>query len=435
MVVCKFGGTSLADASQIKKVAAILASDTRRSAVVVSAPGKRTKTDMKITDLLYACEASAARSQPFDKQFAEIRERYLGIVRELGLDPAFIFGQLDEVESLIAAGSGPDYAASRGEYLSALIVAAFLGWTFIDAAEVVVLEEDGTIAEQTYANVAAATSPEGRYVFPGFYGKTRLGKEKTFSRGGSDITGSIVARGMHAELYENWTDVSGVFMADPRIIADAKVIDTMTYREVRELAAVGFNVFHEEAIAPVRDAGIPIRVKNTNHPEAPGTAIVSERDCTAMPLIGVTVKTGYCRLVIEKLMLLRHAGLRERLEATLRTLGVSAEFAAMGIDSVAWFFPSSQVANGLLASIGPLLQKEFGLDTALCETGFALAAVGGEGMNGTAALIAKAWPSLASASVDVLHVSFGVSRTTCLFAIPEGQAITAVKALYDALLR
>ncbi|MDD4841139.1 MAG: aspartate kinase [Sphaerochaetaceae bacterium] len=435
MIVCKFGGTSLCDASQIKKVSSILNSDSRRSIVIVSAPGKRDKTDTKVTDMLYNCHSLAQRAIPFLKQFDEITFRFTSIAKELGVHTDKIEEALNDIAFHIEQGVTADYVASRGEFLNALLISEFLGWELLDAAQLIVINEDGSIDENTYHTIAMAIDPDKKYVFPGFYGSTKEGEIKTFSRGGSDITGSIVARSVGAELYENWTDVSGIFMADPRIISDAKVIDSISYREVRELAAVGFNVFHEEAIAPVRQASIPIRVKNTNRPEDQGTVIVPSREASQNPLAGVTVKTGYCRLSVEKLMLFKQKGIRERLENTLHTMGVFPELSAFNIDSIIWFFPSSQVANGLLESIASLLNKEFALDDAVCETGFALAAVVGEGFGKNIKKISHVYTALQQHSIHVVFSSFGISKTAGIFVVSESQAHDTVKVLYEDLLR
>jgi len=435
MVVCKFGGSSVADADQVKKVAAILKADPRRSVVVVSAPGKRNKADTKITDLLYACEASVQKGLACDEQFALIAQRFTAIAIDLGLSEGFLNEALAEVCRNINAGFGADYAASRGEYLSALLIAAYLGWTFLDAADLVVINDNGTVAEETYAKVAQAIEPGKQYVFPGFYGLSTEGKVKTFSRGGSDISGSIVARAVGAELYENWTDVSGVFMADPRLIPDAKVIKTMTYREVRELAAVGFSVFHEEAIAPVREAGIPIQVKNTNKPNDEGSSIVSSRNASEDPIVGITGKSGYCRLAVAKLLLFKQPGVRARMEDTLRTLGITPEFSLVGIDSMVWFFPVSQISNGQFSAVANLMVGEFKLDSAQCDSGFAVVAITGEALMGSHRMATALGPTLVDNSIDVQFVNIGASPITCLIGVSEPQLHAALTALYNAIIR
>jgi aspartate kinase len=300
--------------------------------------------------------------------------------------------------------------------------------------DLVLINEDGTVAEETYGRIAAVVKDGGRYVVPGFYGSTADGKVKTFSRGGSDISGSIVARALGATLYENWTDVSGVFMADPRLIADAKVITTMSYREVRELAAVGFSVFHEEAIAPVREAGIPIQVKNTNKPQDAGTSIVSSREGMVDPIVGVTGKSGYGRLSVQKLLLFKRTGIRFLMENMLKTLGITPEFTLTGIDSIVWFFPIAQVSGGSISSIGTLLTNQFALDNVQCDSGFAITAITGEGLRKSKRL-ATMMGALFDKSVEVEFVNLGASPITCLIGVPETQMQTAIAAMYDSLIR
>jgi aspartate kinase len=435
MVVSKFGGSSVADADQIRKIAAILRADENRTVVVVSAPGKRSKTDTKVTDMLYDCDALVRKGLPCDELFDKISLRYTSIAKDLGLPADVLEDALAEVGKGIVEGLGADYAASRGEFLSAKLIAAYMGWTFVDALDLVVINDNGTVADETYERIAKVMHENSHYVVPGFYGSTVDGKVKTFSRGGSDITGSIVARALGATLYENWTDVSGVFKADPRIIADAKVINTMSYREVRELAAVGFSVFHEEAIAPVREAGIPIQVKNTNKPQEAGTSIVSNRDVMQDPIVGVAAKGGFCKLSVHKLLLFKRIGVRSLMEDMLKTLGITPEFTLAGIDSVVWYFPVAQVAEGLLASVGQLLTTEFGLDEAVCESGFAVAAVSGEGLMQSKRLAKMLTPSLSEHGIDVQFIALGASPITCLVGIPETQMQNAITIMYDAVIR
>ncbi|MCC6581165.1 MAG: aspartate kinase, partial [Phycisphaeraceae bacterium] len=274
--VCKFGGTSLADANQIRKSRDIVLADPQRRYVVPSAPGKRTKEDQKITDLLYLCHAHAKQGLPVKDVFAVVAGRYRQIVADLKLK-LDIDKHLAIVEKTIAGGASADYAASRGEYLNGLIVADLLGWPFIDAADVIHFDKHGRfLPDVTQDLMSKSLSKHERAVVPGFYGSTSDGQVKTFSRGGSDITGSIVARGASADVYENWTDVSGMLMADPRIVEQPRNIETVTYRELRELAYMGASVLHDEAIFPVRKAGIPVNIRNTNDPKHPGTMIVSE---------------------------------------------------------------------------------------------------------------------------------------------------------------
>jgi aspartate kinase len=262
--VSKFGGTSLADASQFRKVKAIVQADPQRRYIVPSAPGVRSKGDRKITDLLYLCHAHARQSIPFKDVFALIAERYRGIVAELNLR-LDIDSQLHTIERDIASNPSPDYAASRGEYLSALILSELLGFNFVDAAEVILFDSRGSLdLEHSRKALHTRLADAQHAVIPGFYGRPIDGDVKTFSRGGSDVSGAVIAMGVNASVYENWTDVSGLLMADPRIVDNPRVIDTLTYRELRELAYMGATVLHDEAIFPVRTAGIPVNIRNTN---------------------------------------------------------------------------------------------------------------------------------------------------------------------------
>ncbi|MBE6556709.1 MAG: aspartate kinase, partial [Ruminococcaceae bacterium] len=303
--VVKFGGSSLADAEQFRKVADIIHADPARRYVVPSAPGKRFKDDVKVTDMLYHCYELVQKRESIDEYYEKIVDRYMGIIADLGLN-FDIRGELDYVKNAIQHHSGRDYAASRGEYLNSLILAKYIGYDFIDAENVIFFRENGTFDEaKTNEMMRAELKKHERAVIPGFYGVMPNGTIKTFSRGGSDITGSIVARAAEADLYENWTDVSGFMMADPRIIDQPAVIQTITYRELRELSYMGATVLHEDAIFPVRYAGIPINIRNTNAPADDGTMIVSETtEYDAEKVItGVAGKKGFSVITIEKDMM------------------------------------------------------------------------------------------------------------------------------------
>ena len=280
--VVKFGGSSLASAEQFKKVGAIIRADVNRRYVVPSAPGRRFSKDTKVTDMLYHCYATAEAERVFSGELEAIKERYEEIIHGLELDLS-LDAEFAEIEKNFAAKAGSDYAASRGEYLNGIVMANYLGYTFVDAAEVICFTENGEFdAELTNAKMSARLASEERAVIPGFYGAMPDGKVKTFSRGGSDVTGSIVARAVRAALYENWTDVSGFLLTDPRIVEDPAVIPVITYKELRELSYMGASVLHEDAIFPVRKAGIPINIRNTNAPEDPGTMIV-KTTCVKSP--------------------------------------------------------------------------------------------------------------------------------------------------------
>lgn len=430
MIVCKFGGSSVADANQIKKVQSILMSDERRQVAVVSAPGKRNKDDDKITDLLYQCNDLVRKGQSCRQVFNVIAKRFSEIARALGVEEKDFAGKLDEIRYQIDAGRGADYAASRGEYLSAYIISKFLKWEFIDAADVVVINSDSTVNEATYAKLAERIENGKHYVIPGFYGETEQGVLKTFTRGGSDITGAIVSRALSAELYENWTDVSGIYRADPRVVENASVIPAMSYKEVRELSDVGASVFHEEAIAPIYHIGIPINIKNTNKPEDKGTMIVPDPGVTG--LSGVSVRTGLSMINLRKLMLFKKSGMRHALLTMLHIFGIRPCYSLFGIDSIVWFFESKMASDSVCASMCERLKKEYELDSIEVDRGYAIM-----GITGTVDAIGKgcldAVTALAENGIEIVSVNMGASDTSALIGIREEDSQKALKAVYDRL--
>ncbi len=429
MTVSKFGGSSVADAAQIKKVKAILKSDENRTIAIVSAPGKRNKEDEKITDLLYRCNSMVQKGQSCRTVFATIAKRFVGIAKDLKIDEKMVAEKLDDIRCQIDAGRGADFAASRGEYLSAFIISQYLGWEFVDSADIVVINADSTVNETTYAKTAERLAKGGKYVIPGFYGETEQGVLKTFTRGGSDITGAIVARAVGADLYENWTDVSGIFRADPRVVEDAEVIPSLSYKQVRELADVGASVFHEEAIAPVYSSGIPINVKNTNKPEDKGTMIVPDSDVTGP--VGISVRTGLSRLQVRKLMLFKKHGMRHALLTMLHVFGVRPCYSLYGIDSIVWFYESKMASESVSAAMCERLRKEFSLDEIKSDYGHGVIGIVGGDMKIDSYL--GALEALKDAGIEVTSVSAGASDTTVLIGIREGDAQTALKAVYSRL--
>ncbi|MFW6138923.1 MAG: aspartate kinase, partial [Spirochaetota bacterium] len=330
--VCKFGGSSVADADQIKKIEKIIKQDPRRRYIVLSAPGKRHPGDQKITDMLYQCQELAGRGQDITGTFAGIKQRYLDIAAELRVKDE-IEGVLDEIQQNIQSGASRDYAASRGEYLCARMMARYLGAAFIESAKYIRLTSRGGVDQYTYGLLAEKIKGEGMYVIPGFYGGGPDGEVRTFSRGGSDITGAIVARAAGADLYENWTDVSGLLMTDPGIVEAPRPIPEATYREIRELGACGAKVLHEEAIVPLYDQGIPIAIKNTNQPGHPGTTIVETRDTKEAPVAGIAGSTGFRLLTAEK-MLMGKEGYREKLLDLVNQSNIGPVQMSVGVDSV-----------------------------------------------------------------------------------------------------
>ena len=334
--VVKFGGSSLADAEQFRKVAAIIKADPTRRFVVASAPGKRFSADVKVTDMLYRCYEMVRDREDITEYYQKICDRYNGIIKDLGLS-FDISGELEYIRNAIQHHAGRDFAASRGEYLNSLILAKFLGFDFIDAESVVFFRENGVYDDERTNEVLRRELQEHDYaVIPGFYGVMPNGTIKTFSRGGSDITGSIVARAAAADIYENWTDVSGCLMADPRIVKDPQPIKTITYRELRELSYMGASVLHEDAIFPVRNAGIPINIRNTNDPSAPGTMIVASTNeyDTEHVITGIAGKTGFSVINVEKDQMNSEIGFGRRLLDVLEDNDIPFEHLPSGVDTM-----------------------------------------------------------------------------------------------------
>ena len=335
-IVTKFGGSSLANDEQFRKVRSILELEPTRRYLVPSAPGKRFSEDDKVTDLLYLCHSLAAEGKPFGDQFIKIRDRYLSIAQGLHLK-VDIAARLDEVEQGITAGKGRDWCASRGEYLCALLMADYLGWRFVDAADGIVFHDDGTLNdEKTQEKLSAVLSDGQPAVVPGFYGAKENGEVCTFSRGGSDITGALVARAVNADVYENWTDVSGFLMADPRVIDSPAEISSITYKELRELSHMGASVLHEDAMFPVHRAGIPTNIRNTNKPYHPGTMISKNapNELSVPTITGIAGHKGYSVISVEKNMMNSEVGFGRKVLQVLEKYGVSFEHMPTGIDSM-----------------------------------------------------------------------------------------------------
>jgi aspartate kinase len=431
MIVSKFGGSSLADSAQIRKVVEIVTSDERRKVVVVSAPGKRSREDIKITDMLYTCHAEAKAGRSFSGPFSVIRERFLTIVEELGLSPAHIRRELDHIEEQIASGRTPDYAASRGEYLCAVILADYLGWRFVDAEKRIIIQDDGTVDSSSFSLLRDAVTENACCVIPGFYGSAPNGHVRTFTRGGSDITGAIAANAMKAELYENWTDVSGILMADPRIVENPKTISELTYEEARELSSIGAAVFHEEAIAPVRETGIPINIRNTNRPQDPGTMILSHRDSSTQALIGVSGKVGYTRLYVKKLFLHKDPNFFIKMNTILRVYGINPEFSSIGFDSISLFFqngsgmPQEEILTRLLTELEP---DEMSSDARIAMIGLV-----GEGLYDKRGIFAKVSSAIADAGIPARYLNYGGSLITCIIGVDDSDYLNALQAIYSAI--
>nr|WP_234698797.1 aspartate kinase [Poriferisphaera corsica] len=435
--VCKYGGTSLADAKQILKVKSIIDADIDRKFVVPSAPGKRHSEDQKVTDLLYLCHEHAKQGLPFKEVFGLIRNRFEEIIKDLGLDLDFT-AALDQVQVGIAkyADRGPDYAASRGEFLNGQIIAALLGYTFIDAAEVIFFNEKGRLdAAKTYHSVAARTEGVDRAVIPGFYGTDQDGFVKTFSRGGSDVTGAIIARGVNADVYENWTDVSGILAADPRIVEHPKTIESLTYRELRELSYMGASVLHDEAVFPVREAGIPVNIRNTNRPSDDGTLIVSTEKApnTIGSVTGIAGRKDFTIIAIEKAMMNAEIGFGRKMLGILERHGVSFEHMPSSIDTMSIVISDVQL-DGKLETILTEIESECDPDAIEALSNVALIATVGRGMSHTPGMASRIFGALAENKLNIRMIDQGSSELNIIVGVEATDFENAVKAIYSRVI-
>ena len=433
--VLKFGGTSLADAEHFRQVAEIVKADPSRKYVVASAPGKRTGDDTKVTDLLYKCYNLAISDEDITEVFNEIKDRYNSIIADLGLD-LDLSEAFEKIRLAVLHSSGRDYVASRGEYLNAMILAKYLGFSFIDAKKVVLFNEDGTFnSEKTNDVMRDALAKHEHAVIPGFYGSMPNGTIKTFSRGGSDITGSIVARAASASLYENWTDVSGFLMADPRIIHNPRGIKTITYRELRELSYMGATVLHEDAIFPVRYSKIPINIKNTNAPQDRGTFIVPESDeISDYVITGVAGKTGFSAITLEKDMMNSELGIGRKVLQVLEDNGLSYEHFPSGIDTMTAIIST----KALMEKRGEVLAgicKHVNPENIFVEDNMALVAVVGRGMVKAKGTAARIFTALANAGVNIRMIDQGSSELNIIVGIDANDYVTALNAIYNEFVK
>ena len=436
--VVKFGGSSLADANQFRKVADIIKSDAKRRYVVPSAPGKRFSDDIKITDMLYKCCELAGSGIDFSEEFKIIKDRYNGIISELGIDMS-LENEFSEIASELRSRPAKDFAASRGEYLNGKVLAAYLGFNFVDAADVIVFDTKGNLLlDQTVKAVRDRLKGLDNAVIPGFYGRTTEGFIKTFSRGGSDVTGSIIANAVRADIYENWTDVSGFLVADPRIVEDPDVIEVITYRELRELAYMGASVLHEDAIFPVRSAGIPINIRNTNRPQDDGTLIVSDdydfsRESLNRTITGIAGKKGFSSINIEKAMMNNEAGFGMKVLKVLYDNGLSFEHMPSGIDTMSITLSTEKLApvrDKVLAD----LRKAVDPDHLEIEDGLAILAVVGRRMKNTRGTVARIFASMAHARINVKLIDQGSSELNVIIGVSEHDLPEAIRRIYDMFI-
>lgn len=429
--VVKFGGSSLASAEQFEKVGSIIRADRTRKFVVPSAPGKRFPDDNKVTDMLYECYALAEAGKDFSKELRDIRERYDEIIKGLKLDLS-LEKEFEVIEKQFMEKAGSNYAASRGEYLNGVIMAKYLGYEFIDAAEVIFFDENGDFdAGKTNRVLGERLAECKNAVVPGFYGAMPDGTVKTFSRGGSDITGSVVAKAAKVDVYENWTDVSGIMVADPRIIKNPQSIDTVTYKELRELAYMGFNVLHEDAIFPVRQEGIPINIRNTNAPGERGTWIVGSTCQKSKYIItGIAGKKGFCSINIEKDMMNSEIGFGRKVLQAFEENGISFEHVPSGIDTLTVFVHQDEFMSKeqqVVAGIHRLAKP----DSIEIESDIALIAVVGRSMKSARGTAGRIFAALAHNRINVKMIDQGSSEQNIIIGVADDEFEAAIRAIYE----
>ena len=433
--VSKFGGSSLADAGQFAKVREILLSNPSRRYVVPSAPGKRTANDEKITDMLYECHRLAQAGEDFSALFERIADRYRSIADSLSLDVP-----LEELFRTVRAGiensERPDYAASRGEYLNGILLSAYLGWDFIDAADGILFDADGKLDQNATQDALSALLREHEYaVVPGFYGSMPDGTVHTFSRGGSDISGAIVARAAHADLYENWTDVNGCLMADPRIVRDPKPIRHVTYRELRELSYMGASVLHEEAIFPVRMAGIPTNIRNTNAPEEPGTLISHDAEDMDNDYVitGIAGSKDFAIVTVEKAMMNAELGFGRRVLQAVEENGISFEHLPTGIDTMC-VVCHERALEGKRDKLVHRIYELTDPDSVEIHSGLALIATVGRGMVRSKGTSARLFNALQRAGINVRMIDQGSSELNIIVGVDNLDFENAGRAIYRAFV-
>ena len=435
-IVTKFGGSSLADAGQFAKVRSILALDPARRYVVPSAPGRRFKEDEKVTDLLYRCHELAARGEDYQETFDKIAARYMDIAEELGLS-LDLGAVLDEVDERIGAGASADWCASRGEYLGGMLLADYLGWRFFDPAKGILFDETGRFdAERTQVVLSEALADGEPTVVPGFFGSKPNGEVHTFSRGGSDVTGAIVARAVGADMYENWTDVSGFLMADPRVVENPREIRSITYKELRELSYMGASVLHEDAMFPVHKAGIPTNIRNTNLPEHPGTLISLDMpEETDVPTItGIAGHKGFSVIFVEKAMMNSELGFGRKVLSVLEECGISFEHLPTGIDTMSVVVAQDalaphreQVVHRIMEVVEP--------DTLTIHDDMSLIATVGRGMVHNCGTAARLFASMSRAGINVRMIDQGSSELSIIVGVDDKDFESTIRAIYHEFVK
>ncbi|MDX9917775.1 MAG: aspartate kinase [Gudongella sp.] len=433
--VSKFGGSSLADANQFRKVAQIIKSDPTRKYIIASAPGKRSSEDIKTTDMLYKCFDLAQNNESIDEEFANIEYRFTNIIEDLGIGIS-LKEDLENIKGSIAHYVGRDYLISRGEYLNSKILAYYLGYDFIDAEKVIFFHEDGTFdAHTTHKILASVLKNHENAVLPGFYGSMPNGTIRTFSRGGSDITGSIVARAAGADVYENWTDVSGLLMADPRIVKDPKVIKTISYSELRELSYMGASVMHEDAIFPVKESGIAISIRNTDSPDEHGTMIVPFTDVNRDNglITGIAGKKGFSRITVEKDMMNQEVGFGKRVLEILERYNVSFEHLPTGIDTLSVIVNTDSILE-VKDNINIDIYRAVRADNVKFDHNLAMIAIVGRDLINAKGAQMRLFTALYNADINVKMMDQGSSDLNLIIGVDEEDYADAVRAIYDEFI-
>ena len=436
--VAKFGGSSVADGIQLTKTKQIIEQDPDRRYVVVSAPGKRYESDNKITDILYLCKTHIEHNLPYDQLFQVVADRFMAVQINLGVK-VDLLRYFDEIRENLKQNPSADYIASRGEYLNAVLVAAFLGYDFVDTKDLIKFDAKGKLLmTETDEAILAELEKHERAVLPGFYGSLPDGSVKTFSRGGSDITGALVARAMHADVYENWTDVSGFLMADPRIVKNPQQIRKISYKELRELSYMGASVLHEDAIYPARMANVPINIRNTNAPEDPGTMITGESEAYSDEgenriITGIAGSKDFTVVALYKNMMSSERGFVRRILGILDDYDINFEHLPSGIDTVSVVM-SNQAINGRIDEVLDEFRTRLRPDSVDVFENMALVATVGHGMSFRPGVSAKLFTALAEAGVNIRMIDQGSSEMNIIVGVENKDFETAIRAIYQAFV-
>ena len=430
--VAKFGGSSVAGAEQFKKVKRIIEADPSRRLVVVSAAGKRGADDHKLTDLLYLCHAHLTYGVSCGDIMNTIRQRFVDIRNELGLHYD-VEGEFDALSARLSRDMSVDELVSRGEYFTARLMAEYLGFTFVDAASCIFFGFDGQIdREKTDSTIAAALKANGKILIPGFYGRLPTGKIKVMTRGGSDITGALAAAAVDADVYENWTDVSGILMADPKIVPDPSPIAHITYAELRELAFMGASVLHEESILPVKEKGIALNIRNTNRPEDPGTMIVDsieEEQSVERFITGIAGRRNFTILTVLKRNMNTSMTLRQSLEI-LDRYHAPVEHITLGLDSFALVTSTAALGDGLYDVIADI-QKTCRPDDIQVQDSIALVAAVGRKRTFRPGISGRLFKALGEHGVNIRTIAQGADELSIIVGVDNSNFETAIRVLYD----